>query len=186
MYCGVPSSTPAAVNVAREPSAEPAADSAAVASPKSSSFAPDLRQHDVRGLQVAMDDALAVRAVERAGDLRSRRRRAWSSGNGAPGEPIGERLALEQLHHQVVDAILVADVEQRADVRVVQARDGARFALEALAAPWITATSGGQDLDGDDAIQPRVARPIDLAHSARAENGLNLVRPEECARIQCQ
>ena len=33
-------------------------------------------------------------------------------------EPVGERLALEELHDEVLDARLVADVVQRADVGV--------------------------------------------------------------------
>ncbi len=37
---------------------------------------------------------------------------------------------------------------------------------------------GGQHFDGDIAIEPRVARPIDLAHPAAAERLKNLVRTE--------
>jgi len=35
--------------------------------------------------------------------------------------------------------------------------------------------SGGQDLDGDVAVQPRLARLVDDAHSAFAEPGFDLV-----------
>jgi len=37
------------------------------------------------------------------------------------------------LHHHVVDAILFADVVEDADMRMVKARDGPGFGLEALA-----------------------------------------------------
>ena len=41
-----------------------------------------------------------------------------------------QRLAFKILHHQVVGAVLTADVVKRADVRVTQTRDGSRFSLE--------------------------------------------------------
>ena len=33
----------------------------------------------------------------------------------------------------------------------------------------------GQDLDGDFTVEPRVARAVDLAHSARAKGAQNLI-----------
>ena len=42
----------------------------------------------------------------------------------------------------------------------------------------------GQDLDRDRAIEPRVARLVDLAHAARAEGGEDLVRAEAGAGLQ--
>ncbi|MDO8795479.1 MAG: hypothetical protein Q7J25_12760 [Vicinamibacterales bacterium] len=77
------------------------------------------RQHDVGRLEVAMDDALAVRAAERVGDLdpaaqgRVERQRAV-------GEPRGERLAVEQFHDEVIDPALGSDVVDRTDIGVVQ------------------------------------------------------------------
>ena len=43
-----------------------------------------------------------------------------------------QRLSLEVLHDQVVQTVLVADVVQRADIGMGQARDGLRFPFEAL------------------------------------------------------
>ena len=43
-----------------------------------------------------------------------------------------------------------------------------------------------QDLDGDGAIEARVARAIDLAHTARAEQGVNAVRSEQCTGFQIE
>ena len=48
-------------------------------------------------------------------------------------QPISERLAVQELHHQIIDVVLAANVEQRADVRVRQGGGGAGFALETLA-----------------------------------------------------
>ena len=63
----------------------------------------------------------------------------------------------------------MADVEQRADVRMIERRDRARLALEAVAKLRVGRERRGEDLDRDGAIEPRVARAIDLAHAARAD-----------------
>ena len=79
-----------------------------------------------------MHYAVAVGVVERVGDLNGvlqhlvQRQRALL-------QPVRQRFAFQVLHHQVVDSVLLADVVQRADVGMIQAGDGARFALEALA-----------------------------------------------------
>jgi hypothetical protein len=43
---------------------------------------------------------------------------------------MGERLAFQVLHDQIVNAVLVAYVVQRADVRMPQTRYGLRLAIE--------------------------------------------------------
>ena len=58
-------------------------------------------------------------------------------------EPRAERLAVEILHHQELDAVLLADVVERADVRMVEPRDGARLALEPLPAVGLCGRSRG-------------------------------------------
>src|SRR5207237_706204 len=75
-----------------------------------------------------------------------------------------------------IDAILLADVVQRADMRMAQRRNRAGLALEALAHLGPSRRVLGQHLDGDDAVEPRIARLIDLAHAARAQRTQNLVR----------
>jgi len=136
-----------------------------------------LRKHDVAGLEIAVRDALAVRAVERLGDLdavaqhlRERHR--------AAREPLRGGFSFEQLHDDVLDAILAADVVERADVRMVEARDRLRLALESLPEVGVARDVLGEDLDRDGAFESCVASPIDLAHAACADQGEDLVRPE--------
>ncbi len=89
-----------------------------------------LRQHDVGRLQIAMDDARAMRFVERIGDV-DRVRHRFVERQRSISQPRGQRFSLDQFHHQEVDAVVLADVVQRADVRMVQCGDGLGFALEA-------------------------------------------------------
>ena len=67
-------------------------------------------------------------------------------------------------------AVLLADVVERADVRMVRADEIARASRSNRSRNCGSAAKCvGQDLDRDGAIEPRVARAIDLAHAAGAE-----------------
>ena len=118
-----------------------------------------------------MDDAARVRCRQGVGNLRAveqgfvHRPRAFL-------EHAGQRLTLDQLHHQVVRAHIV----ERADVRMVQGRDGAGFAGESCAEAFLA------HLDRHGAVQPGVAGAEDAAHAARAEECLDLVRTQASDR----
>ena len=135
------------------------------------------REEDVLGLQVAVGDLLVVRGGQAASNLRGdidglpRRQ-------GAAGEPRAQRLAFEQLRHRVRRAIAVADVVNRQDVRMRERGHRAGLALEARERVRVGGHGRRHDLDGDVAFEPRVARPVDLAHAAGADGGQNLVRTE--------
>ena len=115
-----------------------------------------------------MDDPCAVRALERVGDLDPVAQHSFERQRAAR-EPVGERLAFEVLHDQVVDAVLLADVVERADVRMAERGDRLRLALEAEAELRVAGEVRRQHLDRDGAVEARVARAVDLAHAARAE-----------------
>ena len=87
------------------------------------------RPENVAGLQVPVDDAAAVRGVERVGNLNGVGERLCERHRTAL-EPRGERLTLQILEHQVVDRRVPPDVVQRADVRVGESGDRLRFAIE--------------------------------------------------------
>ncbi len=61
---------------------------------------------------------------------------------------------------------------------MIELRDRARFAVEAIAELRIGGKLFGKDLDGDGAIEPRVARPIDFTHPAGPERGADLIGTE--------
>ena len=89
------------------------------------------REKDVRRLQIAVHEAALVHDRERLEDRRGVPLRLVERQRSA-GQAIRERLAVQQLQDQVLDACLVADVVQDADVRVIQRSDRARLALESL------------------------------------------------------
>src|SRR5450432_4796743 len=78
------------------------------------------------------------------------------------GRPVHE------LHHQVIGA----DIVNLADVGMVQRGDGAGLAFEAVG------EGGLRKLDGDRAVETRVAGLPHLAHAARAEGREQFVGSE--------
>ncbi len=132
---------------------------------------------DVLGLQVPVDDALLVGRGEPGGDLRgvfhgSPRR------EGSARELGAQRLAFEQLLDDVGRAFVLTDVVDRRDVRVVENAGGFRFLLEAAKAIRVLREGCRQHLDRDLAPEPRIPRPIDLAHTPRADRAEDLVGAE--------
>ena len=94
------------------------------------------------------------------------------------GQAVGERLPGDQFHHQVARFVFAADVVERADVRVVQLRDRAGFALETLPQVGTRGEMCRQDLDGDVALEPAVPGAVHLTHATRPNPSDDLIRPE--------
>ena len=86
-----------------------------------------LGHEDVRGLDVAMGDALVMRGLQRVGNLSSEREHA-AKRQGLGGNLLLQGPAPHQLHHQERPALLFPDVVRATDVGMVQRRRGARLA----------------------------------------------------------
>jgi hypothetical protein len=71
-----------------------------------------------------------------------------------------QRLPLHELHCQKVDAADLLDGVERDDVRMIERRGGAGFALEAREAIGVARKCLGQDLQGDVAMKIRIRRAI--------------------------
>ena len=112
-----------------------------------------------------MRDALPVRLVQRVRDLDSDLQRLIQRQRHVL-QPLRQRDALQVFHHQEVDPVLGPDVVERANVRMVQAGDGLRLALEPLLQIGVGRDMLGQHLDGDGAVEARVVGRVDDAHAA--------------------
>ena len=139
------------------------------------------RDLHVRGLQVAMDDAVLVGLLERLRDL-LRDGERFVEWDRAALQPVREVLALDEFHREEVDARGV--VERGAleavdvgDVRVIERREQLGLALEARQALGVRRERGRQHLDRHVAVELRVGGAIHLAHPARAERRDDLVWP---------
>ena len=64
----------------------------------------------------------------------------------------GQCLTFQILHHQVIDAVLLADIVQGADMRMIEAGNGARLSLETLTQLRLGGEMLGKYFDRDRAV----------------------------------
>ena len=100
----------------------------------------------------------------------------------AARETLVQRLTIEQFHDEERHGRR-ADVVDRADPGMVERRDRLGLALEALER-LRRGRVGWKDLDGDQPIEARVARAVDLAHATRTQRSEDLVGAEPSAGVE--
>ena len=84
---------------------------------------------DIRGLQIAMDDALLMRRFQRLSDLFCDGQ-SFINRDRAARDALREVITLDEFHHEGVHAPGLLEPVNRGDVRMVQGRERLRFALE--------------------------------------------------------
>ena len=84
---------------------------------------------DIRGLQIAVNDALLVRRFEGFRDLLRDRQRLVDR-DGAARQALRKIFALDEFHHEGRDAVGVFQAVNGRDVRMIQRGEDFRFALE--------------------------------------------------------
>ena len=136
---------------------------------------------DVRGLDVAVDDALGVRVVERGEDAVHHVELLVERLQELLVDGVPQVDALEQLHRHVEEAVLLPEVVHGHDVRVVEERRRLRLALEALQGLVAGVEPGGDRLQGHEAVEDRVPGLVDLAHRPAAELADDLVLADPLA-----
>ena len=132
-------------------------------------------EHDVCGLQVAMDDPLAMGVVERAGNL-LRVRQCLVDRELAFAQAGCQRRPFEMLHDQKIDLVMASDVVQRADVRMCQSGHRLGFACKTCTDLRIRSDSAKQNLDCHATIEARVSRGKHFSHTASTEKPFDTVR----------
>lgn len=123
---------------------------------------------DVRGLDVAMNDAAGMGGVERVGDV-DRNVEERVELQRTCGDEVFESLAFEIFHDDEGMAILRADFVDGADIRMIERRSGAGFAAEAFEGLRIVGNIFGKKLDGDEAAELEVFGFVDDAHPTAAK-----------------
>ena len=128
-----------------------------------------LVQQEIRGLHVSMHDALSVRGVQTRGSLAEPLGRQARSNRGG-SDSIVDRAPVQVLHDDERLAVVLADVEDRHDVRVRrETRRGARLPREAGADVRVARVPFGEHLDGDRSAEEAVGRAVDVSHPAACE-----------------
>ena len=126
------------------------------------------RDEDVRGLDVAVQDALAVRGVEGIRDLHAEIEQE-AGGHRLAVDDLVERLPLEQLHREEPLSLELVDGVDGADVRMVEGRRGARLALEPFDGRRRGRHFGRQELQRDRTAEPEILGLVHDTHAARAD-----------------
>ena len=128
------------------------------------------RDHQVAGLDVAVDDAEAVSGAQRLGRLVEDRNGALDVRRVRLRQQVGQRLTVDQLHHEKRDQLIVVDVfgivVDVGDAGVRQAGGETRLGSEAEPKGVGVGEIGAEDLDRHRVLQDPIGRRPDLAHSA--------------------
>src|SRR5262249_9758098 len=127
-------------------------------------------EEEVVRLDVAVDDACLVGGGEPAGSLADDREGDVFGNPALTPQEVAERLAEQELHHDVGRAVgALAQVEDLDDVRVTDPVRRLRLADEALARPVASRQADVQDLHGDRLPRLEILRQVDAGHRALAD-----------------
>jgi hypothetical protein len=116
-----------------------------------------------------MDDPALVRLMDRQRDIAQHGDLVLER---HPSRRLVERLAVDELKREVRPSLHLIDLVHAADVGMRDVRLCTRFAEQAKRQARINAQD---ELDGDDAAEPAVARLVHQAHPALAEQLEQLV-----------
>ncbi len=138
-----------------------------------------LGEEDVRGLHVAVDDAALVRVRQARRDLADDADPVVELERLALAEALREAAARHVLHREVKRSLVLADVEDRDDVRGLEApRDAGLLQEPRLRFVDVERRARSVEADRlqrDLALDLRIAREIDETHRAPAERAQDLI-----------
>jgi hypothetical protein len=134
--------------------------------------------HQVGGLDVAVDDAGLVRVGQAGAQPFHHLQLAHDRDRLAPANQLGERLAADELHGDEGPPVELAELVDGDDVRVRDAAGGTGLALEPL--PHLLVVEAfAQELDRDQAIERGIAGEIHVAHPAALDEALDRVLADD-------
>ncbi len=125
-------------------------------------------EENVLRLDVAVNDAVAVSVVERAGYLLGDPHRVADGQLPLAVDARAKRFADDEWHHIVEQGIGLTRIEQRQDVRMLELGGGLYLGKKPLAAER-GAEVGMQHFDGDIAVVLEIVTEKNSRHSAGAD-----------------
>ena len=133
------------------------------------------REHQIRRLDVTMNYLVLLGKLKRLGSI--------PGGVHGPNniEPtfslkqLFKAAALEILHRHIVMVTLVSSIVDLDYIRMIQAAGGAGLLEEALNEILILGEPRSQDLQGDRAVQRKLACQVDCSHGAPAKTLLDFI-----------
>ena len=144
---------------------------------------PSLRDENILGFQIAVNDSFFVRGGEALCDLYCVLD-GFALGKSAAIEHRAKRFALEEFRDEKWRAVVLADVEYGENIWMVERRDSAGFLFEADEAVAFAREGFGKDFQRDFASEPRVAGAYHFAHAACAQWRDDFVWAELCSGRQ--
>ena len=127
-----------------------------------------LGDHDVRGFYVAVDDASSVGRVQGIGDFNCEPQQRIQIERTA-GDLVGQESAVNILHDDEGATVLLTDVVDGADVRMIQRGCRLRLTLETAQSLRVSGNLLGQEFQSDETMEPGVFGLIDHTHAAAAQ-----------------
>ena len=88
----------------------------------------------------------------------------------AARQPLFQSLSLQQLHHDERLLFAFVDVVDRADVRMIQSRDGLCLPAKPLERPHVADKVIGKELHRHESFQASVRRLVDHSHAASTDS----------------
>jgi hypothetical protein len=123
---------------------------------------------DVFRLDVAVHDPFVVGVLQRLANLRHDRQRLLRLQVPGP-EHLPQVCPVHELHEEVIQPAHLAEVVDRDDARVAQARQGLGYAGEPLGERRVGPRLGGQDLQGCQPVELRLPDLVHGPHPALAD-----------------
>ncbi len=138
---------------------------------------------DVARLHVAVHHSCLVGRIERTGNARADVDRELGAELLLLVEQLTQALAVDELHHDGLTAVVLDRVVHRHDVRMVQLGDGDRLTTESFGHDGIGREIGFQQLDRHLARERQVGAEPHLGHASLREPTLQAISlGKDCRR----
>src|ERR1700677_1025254 len=131
--------------------------------------------HKIGSLEIAMDDAGAMRGSDSAQRLLEDRYGLVCRDWPAPPDQLLEALAVDEFHHCDRCAVVAEIVEEQRNVRVIERALHARFLTEALDEGRVVAGFGAHHFNRDLPVEVQVERLVNDAHRAATDEFQNSI-----------